>query len=181
MSKSFIGILGIVLLIVLVGCGDDIDEPITEPGESTIDYNDHEENITDDTTYEEEETEEVDYVTESEANAEEYPTKPGAMLYDKTEEKFKGMNYHFSGELLKIMPVDGLTGMTNAFIVKNENGYIMPVFPPYEMEATRGDTIDAWGPLSGDGYESSNLEVDNVVGVTGAINATRIDINGETK
>ncbi|ONK21217.1 hypothetical protein BLX87_23090 [Bacillus sp. VT-16-64] len=128
----------------------------------------------------EEEEQEKDFVTEAEANAEAYPAKPGAMLYDKTEEKFKGMNYHFKGELVKVEKVEGLFGnMEDAFLVKNENGYIMPIFPPYEMSASAGDEIEVWGPLSGDGYASSDLGVDNVVGVAGAMNATRVDINGE--
>jgi len=125
---------------------------------------------------------EVVYQPDAIANAEEYPAKPGAMLYDKTESKFKGMNYHLKGELIKIEKVEGLFGvMEDALLVKNEQGYVMPIFPPYEVSASVGDEIEVWGPLSGDGYASSDLGVDNVVGMTGAMNATRIDVNGETR
>lgn len=124
----------------------------------------------------------TNFEAEAEANAEEYPAKPGAMLYDKNEEKFEGMNYYFKGTLVKIERVEGLFNkMEDAFLVKNEQGYVMPIFPPYEIDVAEGDEIEVWGPLSGDGYDSSDLGVDNVVGVTGAMNATRIDINGETK
>jgi len=128
----------------------------------------------------EEDIKEVDYKTEAVSNAEEYPAKPGAMLYDKTEEKFKGMNYHFKGTLIKMEKVEGLFGnIEDTLLVKNEQGYVMPIFTPYEIIVSAGDEVEVWGPLSGDGYSSSDLGVDNVVGVSGAINATRIDVNGE--
>ncbi|MEX3713670.1 hypothetical protein ABFV99_14850 [Cytobacillus horneckiae] len=120
------------------------------------------------------------FITLAEQNAIEYPAEPGSILYDKNEEKFKGMQYYFKGELIKTESVDGLfNNPSGALIVKNEEGYIMPIFPPYEIEVAEGDQIEAWGPLSGDGYSSSDLGVDNVVGIAGAINAVQIDINGE--
>lgn len=120
------------------------------------------------------------YQPDSVANAEKHPAKPGAMLYDKTDSKFKGMNYHFKGELISVEKIEGLFGnMEDALLVKNEQGYVMPIFLPYEISAAVGDEIEVWGPLSGDGYASSDLGVDNVVGITGAMNATRIDVNGE--
>ncbi|MFS0576244.1 hypothetical protein AB1K83_11455 [Sporosarcina sp. 179-K 3D1 HS] len=124
--------------------------------------------------------EKPDLKTQSEANAIEHPPKPGAMLYDKTESKFKGMNYHFKGTLVKIEKLEGLFGkVTDALLVKNEQGYVMPIFPPYEVTTSEGDEIEAWGPLSGDGYASSDLGVDNVVGVAGAMNASLMSVNGE--
>ncbi|WP_338651556.1 hypothetical protein [Lysinibacillus sp. Y5S-8] len=35
--------------------------------------------------------------------------------------------------------------------------------------------------LSGDGYAASDLGVSNVVGMTGAMNATQVNVNGETQ
>lgn len=125
-------------------------------------------------------TESYDLADEAEKNAKVNPAEAGAMLYDKNEEKFKGMQYYFKGELIKTESVNGLfDNPSGALIVKNKEGYIMPIFPPYEIEVAEGDQIEVWGPLSGDGYSSSDLGVDNVVGIAGAINAVQIDINGE--
>lgn len=128
---------------------------------------------------EEKENENLDLISEAEANAKEYPATPGKKLYDQ---EFKGMNYYFKGNLVKTELVEGLFGnMEEALLVKNENGFILVIFPPYEIEVAEDDEIEAWGPLSGDGYASTDLRVDNVVGVTGAMNAARIDVNGEMK
>ena len=40
--------------------------------------------------------------------------------------------------------------------------------------------LEAFCPLSGDGYASSDSGVDNVVGVAGAMNAFELEINGES-
>ncbi|MFJ7407551.1 MULTISPECIES: hypothetical protein [unclassified Lysinibacillus] len=118
------------------------------------------------------------YITEGEANAEKYPAEPGAMLYDKTESKFKGMNYYFKGELIGVKKLEGLFGnMEDALLIKNEQGYVMPVFTPHEIDASNGDILEFWGPLSGDGYAASDLGVNNVVGMTGAMNATEVGIH----
>lgn len=69
--------------------------------------------------------------------------------------------------------------MENALLIKNDQGYVLPVFPPYEIVVNIGDTLEATGPLSGDGYAASDLGVSNVVGMTGAMNATQISVNGE--
>lgn len=127
-------------------------------------------------------TQEVSNEKAAEKNVEKYPAKAGAMLYDKNESKFKGMEYYFKGTLVKTETLEGLFDeMQTAFLVKNEEGYIMPVFPIYEIEVNEGDEIEVWGNLSGDGYSSADLGVDNVVGVTGSINAFKINVNGETK
>lgn len=119
-------------------------------------------------------------MSEGESNAEQYPAKPGAMLYDKTESKFKGMEYYFKGEVVAIKSLEGLFGnMENAILIKNDQGYVLPIFPPYEIDVNIGDTLEATGPLSGDGYAASDLGVNNVVGMTGAMNATQISVNGE--
>lgn len=119
---------------------------------------------------------------ESEANAEENPAVMAAILYDKNETQFKGMNYHFKGELVKVRKVEGLRNEAkDALLVKNDEGYVMPIFPPHEVEVSVGDEIEVWGPLSGDGYESIDLDVDNVVGITGAMNAHIINVNDETQ
>ncbi|MFS0820746.1 hypothetical protein [Bacillus sp. 1P02SD] len=175
--KKFIILL--IALLLISGCTRyENGKPVTE--ETPKQTQDDVQKNKDDSTPEEE-TKETDPIVEAEANALEFPAKPGAMLYDKTEEKFKGMNYHFKGELVKIEKVEGITSLENAFLVKNEQGYIMPIFPPYEMTATEGDEIEVWGPLSGDGYASADLGVDNVVGVAGAMNATKVTINGEVQ
>ncbi|MBG9692632.1 hypothetical protein ABD91_17745 [Lysinibacillus sphaericus] len=119
-------------------------------------------------------------MTEGELNAELYPAKPGAMLYDKTESKFKGMEYYFKGEVVGVKSLEGLFGdMEDALLLKNDQGYVLPVFPPYEIDVNIGDTVEASGPLSGDGYAASDLGVSNVVGMTGAMNATQISLDGE--
>lgn len=119
-------------------------------------------------------------MTEGELNAEQYPAKAGAMLYDKTESKFKGMEYYFKGEVVAVKSLEGLFGnMENALLIKNDQGYVLPVFPPYEIDVNIGDTLEATGPLSGDGYAASDLGVSNVVGMTGAMNATQISVNGQ--
>jgi len=98
----------------------------------------------------EEKDEKVDYKTESVANAKEHAAKPGAMLYDKTEKKFAGMNYHFKGTLVKVEKVEELFGkMGDALLVKNELGYVMAIFPPYEVTVVEGDEIEAWGTSLG--------------------------------
>ena len=120
---------------------------------------------------------ELDPQSEAELNAEEHPATPGKKLYD---EEFKGMQYYFKGELVKTELVEGLFGeIEEALLVKNDEGFILVIFPNYEIPVNAGDEVEAWGPLSGDGYASSDLGVDNVVGVTGAMNASIINVNGE--
>lgn len=118
--------------------------------------------------------------SEGERNAEQYPAKTGSMLYDKIESKFKGMEYYFKGEVVAVKSLEGLFGdMENALLIKNDQGYVLPVFPPYEIDVNIGDTVEATGPLSGDGYAASDLGVSNVVGMTGAMNATQVSVNGQ--
>ncbi|MFY0518519.1 hypothetical protein ACOMCU_11930 [Lysinibacillus sp. UGB7] len=120
------------------------------------------------------------YILEGEANAELYPASPAAMLYDKNETKFKGMNYYFKGELVGVKKLEGLFGnMEDALLIKNDKGYVMPIFSPHEIDATVGQTLEAWGPLSGDGFAASDLGVNNVVGMTGAMNATQISVHND--
>jgi hypothetical protein len=163
--KNLLSVFLLSFVIILSACGSEDKKPAVEKPEEV----------------ELEEVEEKPSMQEeSVANAEENPAKPGAMLYDKTETKFKGMNYHFKGELVKIEKVEGLFDeMQDALLVKNEQGYVMPIFPPYEVTVNIGDEIEVWGPLSGDGYASADFGVDNVVGMTGAMNAHLININGE--
>ena len=171
--KKLLLIFSLSFILILSACADDDKKPEVEkpdksekPAETEVEV--------------EEVEEKPSMQEESVANAEENPAKPGSMLYDKTETKFKGMNYHFRGELVKKEKVQGLFDeMQEALLVKNEQGYIMPIFPPYEVIVNVGDEIEVWGPLSGDGYATSDLGVDNVVGVTGAMNAHLININGE--
>lgn len=114
---------------------------------------------------------------QAESNAKAHPAKPAAKLFG---EEVKGLPYYFKGELIDKKQMEGLFGgLDEAWLVKNENGYVMPVFPLATIESKPGDTIEVWGSLSGDGYANADLEVDNVVGMTGAINATTIKINGE--
>lgn len=119
----------------------------------------------------------VDYKTEAKENAKKHPMSHGAMLYDKKEAKFKGMNYFVKGEVVKTMDMKHLiSSESKAYLVKDSSGYILPVIPPYEEDVKVGDTIEAYGPLSGQGYSSTDLDVDNVVGITGLMNATEVKI-----
>lgn len=177
--------------ILLVACSN---ETATEGKEESVEEQPVEETIQGETEEKEiieeveekksEETEnvaddedELDPQSEAELNAEEHPATPGKKLYD---EEFKGMQYYFKGELVKTELVEGLFGeMEEALLVKNDQGFILVIFPNYEIPVNAGDEVEAWGPLSGDGYASSDLGVDNVVGVTGAMNASIINVNGE--
>lgn len=120
-----------------------------------------------------------DLKAEAEANALEHPVKPGKKLFG---EEFLGMPYYFKGKLVKRELVEGVFDEAEeALLVKNENNFILVIFPPYEIEAAEGDEIEAWEHLSGDGYASTDLNIDNVVGVTGGLNASIINVNGEQK
>lgn len=169
-----------LLLLTLTGCvrysnGEPVESKDKDTAKTEEKTSTNEENKENDTKQKEDK---VDYKAEAEKNAEENPATSGTMLYDKTETKFKGMNYYFTGEVVKIQKVEGLLGkMEDAMLVKNENGYVLPIFPPFQMDIKVGDTIKAWGPLSGDGYAAGDFEVDNVVGMTGAMNATEIQVN----
>ena len=92
------------------------------------------------------------------------------------------MEYYFKGEVVGVKSLEGLFGdMEDALLIKNDQGYVLPVFPPYEIDVNIGDTVEASGPLSGDGYAASDLGVSNVVGMTGAMNATQVNVNEETQ
>lgn len=120
-----------------------------------------------------------DVRTISEKNAVKYPASPGKKLYGA---EFKGMNYYFKGKLVEIKKLENLSGQfTDTYLIKNDQGYIMPIFPPYTISVNIGDDIEVWGPLSGDGYSSSDIGVANVVGVAGAMNASLINVNGELR
>lgn len=171
--KKTLLVLLLSFVLILSACGSDKPEKKEEP-------------VTEEVTKEpvvyeepEEDEQELSPVEEAEYNANEHPASPGKKLFDG---EFKGMQYHFKGELIKTEQVEGLFGeMEEAFLVKNEKGFVIVIFPNYPIEVSVGDTIEAWGPLSGDGYSSSDLNVENVVGVTGAINASIIEVNGELK
>ncbi|WP_430609733.1 hypothetical protein [Enterococcus sp. DIV0876] len=118
----------------------------------------------------------LDYQEEGMDNASANPAEPGAMLYDKTESKFKGMNYYFEGEIVGEINLENVSD-GNAWLVKNENGYVMPV-EYYYFSANKGDSVKVWGTLSGLGYSSKDFGVDNVVGVAGSMHALAVEING---
>lgn len=123
--------------------------------------------------------EEMTFQEECEKNAEEYPAKPGAVLYTKGEHHFTGMEYYFKGEILKFDIIENNVGDPSIWLVKNDNGYVMPI-QHEEFEAEIGDVIEVWGTLSGDGY--SNAEgINNVVGQTGSMHAMIIKVNGENQ
>ena len=119
----------------------------------------------------------LDYQKEGMENAKEYPAKAGAMLYDKNERKFKGMNYYFEGEIIGDVFLNDIAG-GNAWLVRNSEGYVMPVEQSY-FKAEKGDNVKVWGTLSGLGYSNSDLNVDNVVGATGSMHAMGVEVNGE--
>lgn len=120
----------------------------------------------------------LDYQNEGMRNADMYPAAPGSILFDKKERKFQGMNYYFDGEIIGEVKLKNVTD-GNAWLVKNSNGYVLPVEYSY-FEASNGDKVKIWGTLSGLQFSNTDLGVDNVVGATGSMHALSVERNGET-
>lgn len=111
-----------------------------------------------------------------EENAKQHPAKAGAILYTKGDHDFTGMEYYFKGEVIKFDTIETNIGTPNVWLVKNENGYVMPIQHEY-YKASIGDKVEVWGNLSGNGF--ANAEgIDNVVGQTGSIHAMQVAVNG---
>ncbi|MDT0064573.1 hypothetical protein QJV38_07180 [Listeria cossartiae subsp. cayugensis] len=119
-------------------------------------------------------TDRSSFKIESEQGSKKYPAKSGEILYTKGNVDVTGQKYYFSGNIIQKLQVDG----EPAWLVKNQNGYVMPVFAE-DFESGVGDKADIWGTLTGDGYQSSDFSVDNVVGMTGAMRITQLNINGK--
>lgn len=119
-----------------------------------------------------------DFQLKAEANAQEYPAKPGAVLYNNANNNnFIGMGYYFVGEIIDFNTIENNVGDSSVWLVKNDEGYVMPVQHEF-FEAKLGDVVEVWGTLSGNGY--ARIEgVDNVVGQTGSIHAMMVTVNGE--
>lgn len=120
----------------------------------------------------------LDYQNEGMRNADMYPAAPGSILFDKKARKFQGMNYYFDGEIIGEVKLKNVTD-GNAWLVKNSNGYVLPVEYSY-FEASKGDKVKIWGTLSGLQFSNTDLGVDNVVGATGSMHALSVERNGET-
>ena len=121
------------------------------------------------------EKESLNYQEKGVKNSEKYPASAGKMLYDKSDHKFGGMNYFFEGEIIGTANIENITS-GDCWLVKNSEGYVMPIEYDY-FEANEGDEIKVYGTLSGNGYSSSDLGVDNIVGVTGSMHAIEVEIN----
>lgn len=163
MRRVILLILTIVLVFTLAACG-------SKPTKDVIST----ENTNDIALAEETDSE---FQQEAEKNAEKYPATIGANLVTKGDHDFTGMKYYFKGELVKITNIENDVGDTSAWLVKNENGYVMPIQHEY-FKAEVGDTVEVWGTLSGNGY--ANMEgIDNVVGQTGSMHAIIVAVDGE--
>ncbi|EKB1221325.1 hypothetical protein ONC83_002890 [Listeria monocytogenes] len=114
------------------------------------------------------------FKTEAEQGSKKYPAESGEILYTKGNNDVTGQKYYFSGNIIQKLEVDGEL----AWLVKNQNGYVMPVFAE-TFKASVGDKVDIWGTLTGDGYQASDFRVDNVVGMTGAMRIIQLNINGK--
>lgn len=173
--KKIITLLGISLL--LGGC-DSFTQGV-EDGYNNAMERDAEEEVTEDNAEDEAETEDTSGAFSKETaeqNAEEYPADAGRVLVSKGDNDFTGMPYYFNGELLEVGTTEAFEGKT-VWLIRNDNGYVMPVEMIEGETAEVGSQVDVWGTLSGDGYQLPN--VDNVVGETGYLIMMQYDLNGE--
>ncbi|EAH0887191.1 hypothetical protein D4W56_07765 [Listeria monocytogenes] len=120
------------------------------------------------------ESENVSFKAEAEQGSEMYPATAGKVLYNNDTTNITGQRYHFSGEIIQKLQVDG----ESAWLVKNDVGYVMPVFSE-DFDAAVGDNVEIWGTLTGDGYQASDFKVDNIVGMTGSMRIVQLNINGK--
>lgn len=112
---------------------------------------------------------------EAEKNAKKHPAKRAVILATKGDYNFTGMKYFFKGQFVRYENSKNIFDeLEEVLLIRNEYGYVMPIFPPYNIDLQEGDVVSVWGTLTGDGYV-----IDNVVGQTGAIIAYRITVNGE--
>lgn len=163
-GKAMLIIALLLIALLIVGCSSGSKQPDAK-------------DVTEDNPDNENPTEEIDFQTECEKNANEYPAKAGAILVSKGGHDFTGMSYYFKGEIIKFDVIENNVGNPSIWLVKNDNGYVMPIQHEY-FEAEVGDVIEVWGTLSGDGY--ANVDgVDNVVGQTGSMHAMMVSVNGE--
>ncbi|MCK9325830.1 MAG: hypothetical protein M0P69_10075 [Bacteroidales bacterium] len=157
----------VLVLILVIGCGQgDKKEEADKLSE------------TKEVTQEEAPENKKDFKIICEENAEKFPASAGKVLFDNAQYKFKGMNYYFKGEVVGGITLETTVGDGKAWLVRNEAGYVMPVYKD-RFEAETGDIVEVWGTLSGLKYASSDFGVDNVVGATGAIHAMQVSVNGE--
>lgn len=172
--KKLITLFGVSLL--LAGC-DSFTQGVEDGMNSALERG-AEEEVVEDTSEEEAETEDTSGAFSKETaeqNAEEYPAEAGRVLVTKGDHNFTGMPYYFSGELLEVGTAEAFEGKT-VWLIKNDNGYVMPVEMIEGETAEIGSQVDVWGTLSGEGYQLPN--VDNVVGETGYLIMMQYDLNG---
>lgn len=112
----------------------------------------------------------------AEANTKKYPATTGSVLVTKGDYNFTGKPYYFKGSLLEVGTSEIFNNKT-VWIIKNDNGYVMPIEMLDGETSNIGDTVEVWGTLSGDGYKLPNVE--NVVGETGYIIMMQYSVNGE--
>lgn len=120
------------------------------------------------------ESENVSFKDEAEQGSEKYSATAGEVLYNNDNINVTGQKYHFSGDIIQKLQVDG----ESAWLVKNDVGYVMPVFAE-EFDADVDDNVEIWGTLTGDGYQASDFKVDNIVGMTGSMRIIQLNINGK--
>lgn len=120
------------------------------------------------------ESENVSFKDEAEQGSERYTATAGKILYNNDTTNITGQRYHFSGEIIQKLQVDG----ESAWLVKNDVGYVMPFFSE-DFDAAVGDNVEIWGTLTGDGYQASDFKVDNIVGMTGSMRIVQLNINGK--
>ncbi|EHP7829823.1 hypothetical protein KP130_002081 [Listeria monocytogenes] len=120
------------------------------------------------------ESENVSFKDEAEQGSERYTATAGKILYNNDTTNITGQRYHFSGEIIQKLQVDG----ESAWLVKNDVGYVMPVFSE-DFDAAVGDNVEIWGTLTDDGYQASDFKVDNIVGMTGSMRIVQLNINGK--
>ncbi|HAA6952423.1 TPA_asm: hypothetical protein GHH72_01165 [Listeria monocytogenes] len=111
---------------------------------------------------------------EAEQGSKKYPATAGEILFNNDTINVTGQKYHFSGEVIQKLQVDSEA----AWLVKNDAGYVMPVFAE-DFDAAVGDNVEIWGTLTGDGYQASDFKVDNIVGMTGSMRIVQLNINGK--
>lgn len=160
--------------------GETETEDNTESNSETEEQVANDENkVTEDTTEGETETEDTSdapFKEKAEQNAKEYPADVGRGLVSKGDNDFTGMPYYFSGELLVVGTAEAFEDKT-VWLIRNDNGYVIPVEMIEGETAEVGSRVDVWGTLSGEGYQLPNVE--NIVGETGYLIMMQYDLNGE--
>ncbi len=117
-----------------------------------------------------------DFRAVCENNVEQNPAGAGRILFDNEQNKLKGMEYYFKGEVVGDVILETTVDSGEAWLVRNEAGYVMPIHKD-RFEAETGDVVEVWGTLSGMKYAASDLGIENVVGATGSMHAIEVSVH----